>query len=162
MSIPTRPRRRRRVVLGGLAVLAVIAAFVLVYFQPQKLFIDDHVNETIPAAGRVAERTGRFVSREHGTEGTATIYRLDDGRRILRIEDLHTSNGPALVVYLSANPADGREGAFDDTYVDLGGLKGNIGDQNYEIPADVNVEDYMSVVIWCERFSAAFGAADLA
>ncbi|MEP6660720.1 MAG: DM13 domain-containing protein [Acidimicrobiales bacterium] len=162
MSTPTRSRGRRRIVLAGLAVVAVVVTFVLVYFQPQKLFIDDHVNETIPVAGRVAERMGRFVSRDHGTEGTATIYRLDDGRRILRIEDLHTSNGPALVVYLSANPADGREGAFDDTYVDVGGLKGNIGDQNYEIPDDVKVEDYMSVVIWCERFSAAFGAADLA
>ncbi len=148
--------------MGGLAVLAVIVAFVLVYFQPQKLFIDDHVNETIPVASRVAERAGRFVSREHQTEGTATIYRFDDGRRILRIENLHTSNGPALVVYLSTNPAKGREAAFDDTYVDLGDLKGNIGDQNYEIPADVIVADYMSVVIWCERFSAAFGAADLA
>ena len=206
-----RTRRRRRGLLfvgGGLAVMVATAAFVLLYFEPQKLFIDDHVNEpfpvaapatsTVPApapaapapttvqsapaasptpdsptaasslpptaspAGPVAERNGSFVSREHGTSGTATIYRLDDGRRVLRIEDLHTSNGPALFVYLSANPAAGPEGAFDDTYVDLGGLTGNIGDQNYEVPAGVDLSNYASVVIWCDRFDAAFGAADLA
>jgi hypothetical protein len=110
----------------------------------------------------VAERTGRFISREHGTTGTATIYVLADGRRVLRLEDLHTSNGPALFVYLSANPAHGPNGAFDDSAVDLGGLKGNIGDQNYEIPPDVDVAEFASVVIWCDRFDAAFGAADLA
>ena len=83
------------------------------------------------------ERTGSFVYRDHGTSGMATIYRFDDGRRVLRIEDLDTSNGPALFVYLSANPAAGPEGAFDDTYVNLGSLKGNVGDQNYEVPAGV-------------------------
>jgi hypothetical protein len=148
----------------GLAVAAALAAFVVVYFQPQKLLIDDHVNEPFPAAAvsPVAERGGAFVSREHGTSGTARIYRLDAGRRVLRIEDLDTSNGPALFVYLSANPADGPEAAFDDSYVDLGGLKGNIGDQNYEIPPNVDLAEYRSVVVWCDRFNAAFGAADLA
>jgi hypothetical protein len=89
------------------------------------------------------------------------VYRLGDGRRVLRLEDLHTSNGPALFVYLSANPAHGPNGAFDDTYIDLGRLKGNIGSQNYEIPPDVDPGQYPSVVIWCDRFDAAFGAADL-
>jgi hypothetical protein len=193
----THRRRRRLIVGGGLAIVVAAAAFVFLYFEPQKLFIDDHVNEPFPVAaaapttaqpastassaapatgspttvptvppttapaGPVPERAGNFVSREHGTSGTATIYRFDDGRRVLRIEDLDTSNGPALFVYLSANPAAGPEGAFDDTYVDLGGLKGNLGDQNYEIPPEVNLDDYTSVVIWCDRFDAAFGAADL-
>ena len=122
-----------------------VAVFVLAYFQPQKLFIDDHVDEALPAAeaaGAVPERSGRFVSREHSTSGVATIYRLDDGRRFLRIDDLHTSNGPALFVYLSANPAGGRESAFDDRYLNLGGLKGNIGSQNYEIPAEAVLADF--------------------
>jgi len=109
----------------------------------------------------VAERSGTFVSCEHGTAGTATGYRLADGRRVPRIEDLHTSNGPALVVYSSANVAHGPNGAFDDTYADVGGLKGNMGDQNYEIPVDVDPGQYQSVVIWCDRFDVAFGAADL-
>ena len=109
----------------------------------------------------VAERSGTFISREHGTTGSATVYRLGDGRRVLRLEDLDTSNGPTLVVYLSANPADGPNGAFDDGYIDLGGLKGNIGDQNYEIPDDIDPGQYRSVVIWCDRFNVAFGAAEL-
>jgi hypothetical protein len=116
---------------------------------------------TAVAPEPVAERRGSFVSREHGTTGIATVFRFADGRRVLRIEHLHTSNGPALVVYLSTNRAQGPNGAFDDAYVDLGGLKGNIGDQNYEIPADVDLSQYQSVVIWCDRFNVAFGAADL-
>ena len=160
---------KRRWLIGGAiaaAVVVALVAFVLVYFQPQKLFIDEHVDEALPAAQEgaeapVAERSGMFVSREHTTSGTATIYRGPDGRRFLRLDDLHTSNGPVLVVYLSSNPAHGPEGAFDDDYVDLGGLKGNIGDQNYELPAGVDLGRYPSVVIWCDRFDAAFGAADL-
>jgi hypothetical protein len=161
----SRRRRRRWITLGSIALVVVgVAIFVLAYFQPQKLFIDDHVDEALPAAeaaGAVAERSGPFVSREHSTSGVATIYRLEDGRRFLRIDDLHTSNGPALFVYLSANPAGGRESAFDDRYLNLGGLKGNIGSQNYEIPAEAVLADYSSVVIWCDRFDVAFGAADL-
>jgi hypothetical protein len=64
-------------------------------------------------------------------------------------------------VYLTTNPASGREDAFDDDAVDLGRLKGNVGNQNYEIPPGVDLERYTTVVIWCDRFDAAFGAADL-
>ena len=82
--------------------------------------------------------------------------------RIVRLEDLETDNGPDLFVYLSTNAADGDEGAFDDDYVNLGRLKGNMGDQNYGIPAGTDVRKFRSVVIWCDRFDSAFGAADLA
>jgi hypothetical protein len=159
-----RRRGRRSLVLIGLAALLAVLAFVLVYFQPQKLFIDDHVDEAFPAdtSGALrAERRGTFASREHATSGTVTVYRLDDGRRVLRLEDLETSNGPALFVYLSANPADGPQAAFDAFYVDLGRLKGNIGSQNYEIPHTVDLGEIASVVIWCDRFDVAFGAAGL-
>ena len=168
-AVPSSDRRRRRWIIGGIAGVVVVAAlaFALAYFQPQKLFIDEHVDEALPAApadapAAVAERSGSFVSLEHTTTGRATIYRQVDGKRFLRLEDLHTSNGPVLVVYLTANPAQGPEGAFDDNFIDLGGLKGNIGDQNYELPADIDLSRYASVVIWCDRFDAAFGAADLA
>ena len=85
----------------------------------------------------------------------------DADRRFVRLENLDTSNGPDLFVYLSANPFDGEEGAFDDDYVNLGRLQGNIGSQNYEIPANVDPFRYASVVIWCDRFNSAFGAAPL-
>lgn len=66
-----------------------------------------------------------------------------------------------LYVYLSTNPAGGPEGAFDDQFANLGRLQGNIGDQNYEIATDVDPATYTGVVVWCDRFDSAFGAADL-
>ena len=115
-----------------------------------------------PAAQPVDLATGSFVSREHETVGTARVVQLPDGQVIVRLEGFETSNGPALYVYLSQNPADGTEAAFDDEFVDLGALKGNVGDQNYVVPAGVDAVAFTSVVIWCDRFDAAFGAADLA
>ena len=83
------------------------------------------------------------------------------GRRYVRFEDFATSNGPALKVYLSAAPASGPGDSFDDRFVDLGDLKGNIGSQNYAIPGDVRLERYRSIVVWCARFHVAFAAAAL-
>jgi hypothetical protein len=187
---------RRRVWIAA-AIVAVlgVAAFVLVWFEPQALFIDERVDQAVPTAGpttapeppagAVGEpdgdgttatapattttppgpvdlATGTFVSLDHATSGTARVFELADGRRFVRLEGFETDNGPDLFVYLSANPAGGSEGAFDDDYADLGRLQGNIGDQNYEIPADVDPARYASVVVWCDRFDSAFGAADLA
>jgi hypothetical protein len=104
----------------------------------------------------------QFIGIDHGTSGTLLLLQDDAGRRFVRIENLDTSNGPDLFVYLSANSFDGEEGVFDDDYVNLGRLQGNIGSQNYEIPADVDPSRYASVVIWCDRFNSAFGAAPLA
>lgn len=147
------------------AVLVVLGAFTLIWFQPQKLFYDNTVDEALPTASAPTEpvelATGTFISREHETTGTARILRLPDGQQILRLEGFETSNGPALFVYLSQNAAEGEDGAFDDDYLDLGELKGNIGDQNYVIPAEVDPLGYTSVVVWCDRFSVSFGAADL-
>jgi len=177
-----RSRRRWYWVAAALAVAAV--AFVLIWFQPQKLFIDDRVEETIPtatpapatAAGEaggddpattvpvgepVEVARGEFVSRDHGTSGVARILELPDGRRIVRLEGLDTDNGPDLYLYLGTNPADGDEGAFDDDYLNLGRLKGNQGDQNYDLPDGTDIARYATIVIWCDRFDSAFGAAGL-
>jgi Electron transfer DM13 len=89
------------------------------------------------------------------------VLRVGGGRRFLRLEDLHTSNGPDLFVYLSTTAADGPRDSFDDDFVGLGRLKANQGNQNYEIAADVRLDRYQSVVIWCRRFTYAFGAAPL-
>ncbi len=105
--------------------------------------------------------TGGFVSLDHTTTGAVRVLELVDGRRFVRLEGFETENGPDVFVYLSANPAGGPEGAFDDEYTSLGRLQGNIGDQNYELPAGVDPTRYASVVIWCDRFDSAFGAADL-
>nr|BFE70078.1 hypothetical protein GCM10020092_033790 [Actinoplanes digitatis] len=108
---------------------------------------------------------GTFVSHEHDTTGTVRVVRGPDGSRHLRIEDLDTSNGPALKVWLTDAPVlAGRDGwyVFDDgRHVDLGALKGNKGSQNYPIPAGVDLSAYRSVSIWCARFRVSFGAAQL-
>ena len=109
--------------------------------------------------------SGEFISHEHETTGSVSILELADGTRVLRIEGLQTSDGPDLKVWLSDQPViDGVDGwgVFDDgAYASLGDLKGNIGDQNYLIPADVDLDDYTAVSIWCERFAVSFGAAEL-
>ncbi|MGH9186141.1 MAG: DM13 domain-containing protein, partial [Acidimicrobiales bacterium] len=116
---------------------------------------------TAGAAEPVELARGEFVSLDHGTTGVTRVLELADGTRIVRLEGLDTTNGPDLFVYLSTNPAAGEEGAFDDDVVNLGRLKGNQGDQNYDLPADVDFARYASVVIWCDRFNSAFGASDL-
>ncbi|MBF8252853.1 MAG: secreted protein [Actinobacteria bacterium] len=108
---------------------------------------------------------GSFISHEHSTTGSVKILQYSDGSRILRIENLETSNGPKLEVWLTDAPViNGVDGwrVFDDgKYLNLGVLKGNIGSQNYVIPTDTNLDEFSSISIWCERFSVSFGAATL-
>lgn len=105
---------------------------------------------------------GGFSSLEHETAGTALIVELEDGTRFLRLEDLETSNGPDLRVILTDQPLSEDWGVWDDgRVVDLGGLKGNVGSSNYEIPGSVDLEDYRTAVIWCRRFAVGFGVAPL-
>lgn len=114
-----------------------------------------------PAAEPVVLASGTFVDGEHTTTGTATIFHLPDGSRILRLENFSTSDGPDVDVALSDQTAGGDDwGKYDDTrYVGLGDLKGTDGNQNYEIPADADLSGLNSVVIWCDRFNVAFGTA---
>lgn len=105
---------------------------------------------------------GRFVDAEHATSGTARIIRLADGSRYVRLEDLSSSDGPDLHVWLTDQPSGGEWGSYDDgRYVALGALKGTDGNQNYAIPAEVELDGLISVVIWCDRFDVAFGTAAL-
>ncbi|MEU5549459.1 MULTISPECIES: DM13 domain-containing protein [unclassified Micromonospora] len=109
--------------------------------------------------------SGEFVTHEHETTGTARLIRLADGSHRLALQDLSTSNGPDLRVWLTDQPViAGRDGwhVFDDgRWLELDRLKGNRGDQVYDIPADANLDDFRSVSIWCKRFSVSFGAAEL-
>ncbi|MFC9971670.1 DM13 domain-containing protein [Spirillospora sp. NPDC127200] len=156
-----------RAVLVLVVVLGAIAAYLT---QPWRLFIDRSVNEAAPAAqaapgGTETLATGTFVSHEHGTRGQVRIVRLPGGERVLRIEDLDTSDGPDVRVWLSDQPVkEGRAGweVFDDgEHVELGRLKGNKGDQNYTIPAGADLAKLTSVSLWCKRFHVSFGAAAL-
>ena len=121
------------------------------------------VGEDMPAdGGPVARSMGQFEDFDdfHRGSGTATIYELDDGSQILRLEDFEVTNGPDLHVLLV--PHDNPGGSDDlEGYLDLGQLKGNIGDQNYDIPAGMDLSEYGSVVIYCKPFHVIFSVATL-
>lgn len=101
--------------------------------------------------------TGTFVGAGdgiHNAEGMAKVITLQDGNKVLRLENLKATNGPDLYVYLATD-----KGASD--FVDLGRLKGNIGNQNYNIPQGTDLNKHNTVLIWCKQFSVLFGSAKL-
>jgi electron transfer DM13 len=174
-------RRRTIIVAVAAGVLAGVAG--VAWFQPQKLLINQRVDEALPVAATPTSgasdtspsqprtrpsapeprilSTSSFRSLGHPTSGQAVALELDDGRRFVRLVDLRTSNGPDLFVYLSRAAADAPRDTFDDDFVSLGRLRANQGNQNYAIPPGVPLDRYQSVVIWCRRFTYAFGAAAL-
>ena len=126
---------------------------------------DVSARENMPSESPRAIAQGHFVDADavHKGSGRATLYQLPNDRHVIRFEDFRTTNGPALVVYLAkhASPMQAAD-VLDGGYVSLGKLKGNVGNQNYEIPADIDVSDYGSVVVWCELFGVLFSPASLA
>lgn len=173
---------RNRLIQAGIALTAVLMVVALAAFEPWKLWVDKTVVEALPIAPAVAavEQTaaaptpapaftelagGTFISHEHETSGTVRVLQLADGSRVLRLENLDTSNGPDLKVVLSDAPViEGKPGWHvfdDDQHLKIGNLKGNKGSQNYAIPAEVDLTLLRSVSIWCDRFNVSFGAAEL-
>jgi hypothetical protein len=150
-----------RTLLIVVAIVVVVGLGLL--FRPDRLFTNKTVNEALPAASPVTTvLSGQFHDGAHQTSGTATIYRLDDGQEILRLADLDTSNGPDLYVYLvAASDAPDDDAVKNAEHIDLGALKGNRGNQNYDVPSSVDLAKYRAVAIWCRTFSVNFGAAPL-
>jgi Electron transfer DM13 len=165
--------RRLRVGVGIVGGYAVTAAAVSAYLGIS-MFNDRVVDERVvvgtpvmrmeapapgmaeePPSGPVELASARFRSHEHETRGTAAVVRLPDGRRMLTMRSFSTSAGPDLRVRIV--PGSGHDGGVSGA-VDLGALKGNRGDQQYRIPADVTLRT-ATVVIWCRAFSAPFGSA---
>lgn len=146
-------------------VLVIVGLAGWYAFRPERLFINQKVNEQLPTAAAAASNTlssGQFHSIAHETKGTATVFQLADGKKTLRLTDFATSNGPDVHVYLvAANDAKDNDTVTKAGFVDLGSLKGNIGDQNYELPANADLAKYRAVTIWCKRFSVNFGTAPL-
>jgi hypothetical protein len=108
--------------------------------------------------------TGTFHGKVHNTSGRATIYREANGRLLLRLTNFKTSNGPDVhVVLIAAKDADDDANFLKSSTgrIELGPLKGNEGDQNYDIPAGTDLKKFQTVSIYCERFNANFGAAPL-
>lgn len=181
--------RKRNVIIGAVAAAVVIvplaAWLAFGYFEVQALWTDDTVDEelttfadpgaeaeeapeldgageapsatvgTAPPAEPVLAATGSFAGVEgHRVAGEANLVENPDGSHLLQFPDLDAENGPDLVLWLS-------KGGSTDDVIDLGELKGNQGSQEYLIPADVDLEGYDTVLIWCRRFSVGFGEAVL-
>jgi Electron transfer DM13 len=165
LVIALRSRAFRWPVLGTYVVtVAVIGGYLSL-----SMFRDDVVNERVAVAAprapsssgtsNVLLSAGRFESVRHDALGRAEAIELARGGRVLTLTDFDVDNGPDLRVYLVAGPAL-SEGDVDD-FEDLGGLKGNVGNQQYELPADLDLDRYSTVVIWCRAFSVLFARAPL-
>jgi hypothetical protein len=170
---------RRIVVIVG-AVMAALLAIGLPLFEPWRAFTSSKIDEAAPSSTPSVSvsgspvptsspaptptdkvlSTGEFVDGEHGTSGAARILQLADGRRFLRLENLATSDGPDLHIWLSEARSGGDWGSYDDgREIRLGDLKATHGNQNYPIPSDADLSGMRSVVVWCDRFNVAFGTA---
>jgi hypothetical protein len=165
---------RRRNWIAGLVVVGAAGWYL---FRPELLLVHKRVNEALPGATPAAAEgradtggtvpaalyTGRFHSVAHETHGSATIHGFPEGRRVLRLTEFATSNGPDVRVYLvAASDASDNETVKKAGFVELGKLKGTEGDQNYDIPAGLDLTKYRAVTIWCRRFSVNFATAPLA
>ncbi|MGA9467851.1 MAG: DM13 domain-containing protein [Exiguobacterium marinum] len=166
-------KTRTKITIGIIGVAVIAIAWWLI----SPLFLTETVDEGLPPtavespapeeeAGEETSETpkaqpqpevaGVFMDGEKNYETTGTIRSVEaeDGT-YLRFEEFETTNGPDLFVYLTKPGQETTEG------VSLGALKGNIGNQNYLVPEDVNLEEYTTVVIWCRAFSATFGTGEL-
>jgi len=124
-------------------------------FSKQNSTFNENMTDSMKNNGKPL--MGNFVGADdgfHNVEGVAKVLVLADGKSFLRLENLKATNGPDLYVYLSTD-----KDVSD--IVNLGRLKGNIGNQNYEIPEGTDTSKYNTVLIWCKAFSTLFGSAKL-
>lgn len=136
------------------------------WYLASPLWIDIQVNESISSSQTAATMgSGTFKGADalHKGSGKATIFTGTDGQKTLRFTDFNVTNGPDLKVWLvGAGDINSADDVNNSTHVSLGRLKGNIGAQNYSLPADLDVSKFKSVVIWCERFGVLFSSASFA
>jgi hypothetical protein len=124
--------------------------------QTNSTFVNEEMTTAV-GEGVSTVYAGTFVGVNdgiHNAEGQAKVIQLSGASNFLRLEDFRSTNGPDLYVYLSTDKS-----ASD--FVNLGRLKGNVGDQNYEIPDATDLLKYDTVLIWCQAFSVLFGSAEL-
>lgn len=150
----------------AIPIVIVVAVAAWYAFRPERLVVNRSVDEAMPtaASGSAPQpvESGQFYSILHPTAGIATIYRMGDGTRVLRFTNFKTSNGPDVHVYMvAADDAKDIATVEQAGFIDLGVIKGNIGDQNYTLSNDLDLSKYRAVSIWCKRFSVNFGAAAL-
>ena len=158
MKPAVRMRSVRNVVVA-LVALGVVAGWYA--FRPERLFLDQRVDEATGGSG-VVIAAGAFHGVAHDGRGSASVVRRADGSRVLELTDFETSNGPDLHLYLvAARDATDSEGVTTAGFVTLGPLKGNVGNQAYDVPADLDLDRFRAVTVWCRRFGVNFATAPL-
>ncbi|WP_120519578.1 DM13 domain-containing protein [Arthrobacter celericrescens] len=183
-------RHKALTVTAAVVLLALFVAGAAL-FQPWRLFTSSTIDEALPGVGQTATPTGTlavepvpadpgtgaptlvpapavviakgaFLSQEHPTSGTASLVKLPDGGLVLRLENLASSDGPDVKVWLSNQEAGGDWFKYrSGKWLDLGPVKATHGNQNYPVPAGADISGLTTVVLWCDRFSVAFGSAAL-
>lgn len=161
---------QKKQIIIALGLVALVGGWYA--FRPERAFINQTVNEslapavqqagasTAPAIAAIA--SGAFHGVHHETMGTATLYRRPDGTRVLRFTNFATSNGPDVRIYLvAATDALDNATVTQAGFIELGPMKGNQGDQNYDVPATVDLAKYRAVTVWCRRFGVNFATAPL-
>jgi Electron transfer DM13 len=155
----------RKWMLAGIVLPVLVVAWWA--FRPEKLWVNVKVNEPAPFGSSAHPQplyTGLLASRAHPTSGRASIYEAPDGKRDLRLTNFTTSNGPDVHVVLAQSADESLKQDFikgELNGLELGLLKANQGDQNYDLPDSADLSTYDAVVIYCERFHAVFGVAKL-
>ena len=149
--------------------VAVTAAYLLTAvvaggYLGRSMFLDDEVNERVARVTPEGSRNlllgrGSFEPLAHSAAGRATAIRTAAGARVLTLTNFEVDNGPDLRVYLVAGPA--RDESEVEEFEDLGALKGNRGNQQYDLPRGLDLERFTTVVIWCRAFSVNFARAPL-
>lgn len=126
--------------------------------------MEDARDEIMAPGAPVVLSAGVFRDADsvHKGSGNAGLYRLADGSHVLRLENLDVTNGPDLHVFLVRHPGPATSSdVTKGNYVDLGALKGNIGNQNYALAAGTDLTGIASVVVWCKAFGVLFSTAPL-
>ncbi len=147
-------------IIGGTLFLFVFVYITGIYTY----FLRTEVQEEMPALRNASLGFPRILASGlfgeidfiHKGSGTAKLLEVD-GKRVVRFENFSVTSGPDLYVYLSRSNAPGKDLKSLGEYIDLGPLKGTMGNQNYEVPQ--NREGYSTVVIWCKRFGVLFSYA---
>jgi uncharacterized membrane protein len=164
-SSPVKEQRlvSKKIIIGICAAVVLIAGWAA--FRPELLFVNKAAHDTFPATVSSASGTpvalamGPFHGVAHQTKGDAGIFRLADGSRVLRLTNFSTSNGPDVRLYLiGANDATDNA-TVTHNFVEVAKLKANEGDQNYPLPASIDLSKYHAVTVWCNRFNVNFATA---
>jgi hypothetical protein len=170
-------KSRAPMIVSTVIVLVLLFALAMLLLQPWSASSNTTVDEDLPEsttssapggpsapptqAKNVVLGDGQFESLDQETSGNAALIRVTDGSTVLRLSDFSTASGPDVMVWLSEEPVSRADRPSEGRYITLGELKGNQGNQNYNLPAADGDREWLSVIIWSDRSSVAFGAARL-